>query len=102
MRSWRPCAAHQAAALVAAERFDLVVLDLFLGGHDRDGLDVLAALGQDGRRTPVLVLSGLVTPELEVEVLELGPDAVLLKPQPLVELARRARDLMGLVSPSGP
>jgi CheY-like chemotaxis protein len=89
-------ARESAAALITPGGFDLIVLDLMLGGDERDGIEVLQAARQRSGDTPVIVLSGLVTPELQRELSDLGAEAVLTKPQTLQELARVARTLMGL------
>jgi DNA-binding response OmpR family regulator len=85
----------EGVALLGEDGFDLVVVDLLLGDHERDGIEVLHAARRRDRPIPVIVLSGLVTPDVEAEVSSLGAGAVLPKPQTLRELARVAGLLMG-------
>jgi DNA-binding response OmpR family regulator len=80
-----------AAAALAAEPFDLVVLDL--GLPDGDGLDLLRDLRQAGRDLPVLVLTARDTVDDRVRGLDGGADDYLVKPFDLAELCARARAL---------
>ena len=83
-----------AARLLETLTFDLVILDIVLAEDERGGLDVLAEARRRLPGLPVLVLSGLVSAEIEDEVARLGARRVLIKPQPLRELARVATELM--------
>src|SRR3954451_24758112 len=87
---------EEAQALLEKRRFDLVILDLALTSWGAEGFDLLRDIRYSGRGTPVLVLSALVTPEIEADALERGADAVLAKPQPLAEVARTAVRIMRL------
>jgi DNA-binding response OmpR family regulator len=78
--------------LVAAQVFDLLVLDLMLPG--RDGLDILRAMRQQGLATPVLILSARDTVPDRVHGLELGADDYLVKPFAFEELLARVRVLL--------
>jgi DNA-binding response OmpR family regulator len=90
---------EEAEALIAHRRYDLAILDLRLTSFgNADGLDIIREVRKRDHWTTVVVLSAYVSPEVEVEALRLGADAVLRKPQPLAELARLARDLMGYAS----
>lgn len=81
-----------AMAVLAAERFDLVVLDLNL--PDMDGLDVLRALRarQDG--ASVLILSARGQLDDRVRGLDLGADDYMTKPFDVDELEARVRMLL--------
>jgi DNA-binding response OmpR family regulator len=85
---------EEAEALLDHQEFDLIVVDLALSGYGLEGLDLIQTIRQRGRTTAVLVLSGLVTPEIEAESLRRGADAVLTKPQPLAEVVALANRLM--------
>lgn len=85
---------EEGEALLENQAFDLVVLDLALSGCGLEGLEILRAIRSSSYGTPVIILSGLVTPEIEREALRRGADAVLLKPQPLAHLARVSACLM--------
>jgi DNA-binding response OmpR family regulator len=77
------------AALTAAEtlRPELMILDL--GLPRKDGLEVLAEMGERFRSTSVLVLTGRTEMEERVKCLELGADDVVLKPFSFHELRAR-------------
>lgn len=81
-----------AEALVVAERFDLVVLDLNL--PQMDGLEVLR--GMRTRRDPaaVMILTARGTPEDRVRGLDLGADDYLVKPFEITEFEARVRSLL--------
>lgn len=72
---------------VAAERPDLVVLDVML--PDLDGFAVVQRLRQEGDRTPVLFLTARDATEDRVRGLTLGGDDYLVKPFSLEELVAR-------------
>jgi len=78
-----------AAALVAVEDFDLVILDLGLPG--RDGMDVLRALRAGGRRTPVIILTARDDVADKVTGLDEGADDYVTKPFRFEELLARVR-----------
>jgi DNA-binding response OmpR family regulator len=89
------CEREEAEALLENQLFDLVILDLALSPYGIEGLDILREIRYGGMGTPVLILSALVTPDLEAEAMRRGADAVLAKPVPLPHLARVAMPLMG-------
>jgi DNA-binding response OmpR family regulator len=66
---------------------DLMILDL--GLPRKDGLEVLAEMGERFRSTSVLVLTGRAEMEERVKCLELGADDVVLKPFSFHELRAR-------------
>ncbi|GHB12274.1 response regulator transcription factor [Modicisalibacter luteus] len=71
---------------------DLVLLDLNLPGCN--GLEVLAALRQHDKETPVLILTARGAIEDRVHGLDLGADDYLAKPFALDELEARVRALL--------
>jgi len=72
--------------------YDLIVLDVMLPG--RDGWDVLKRLRDDGRQTPVLMLTARDAVEDRVKGLELGADDYLIRPFAFSELLARIRMLL--------
>jgi two-component system nitrogen regulation response regulator NtrX len=64
----------EATARLQAESFDAVLLDLWL--PDRDGLDLLAEMGQQ----PVIVISGHGTVDMAIKATRLGAYDFLEKP----------------------
>ncbi|MBL8521951.1 MAG: response regulator transcription factor [Betaproteobacteria bacterium] len=91
-----------ADAALAAQQFDLLVLDIGLPGLD--GFQVLSRLRARGAAMPVMILTALDAVENRVRGLDLGADDYLVKPFALSEfearvraLARRARGAAGAV-----
>jgi DNA-binding response OmpR family regulator len=80
-----------ALAGAAGLRPELMVLDL--GLPRKDGMEVLAEMGERFRWTSVLVLTGRAGIAERVACLELGADDVMLKPFSLEELRARLRAL---------
>ena len=58
--------------------YDVILLDLEL--PDRDGLDVVRALRREGKKTPVIIMTGHGEDETVVRGLDAGADDYLLKP----------------------
>ena len=77
---------------VAANEFDLVVLDLNL--PEMDGFEVLKRLRARRNAVPVLVLTARDDVEDRVRGLDLGADDYLAKPFELSELEARVRALI--------
>jgi DNA-binding response OmpR family regulator len=84
--------AAQAAALVASERPDLLILDL--GLPDRDGYTVLEQLRARGHDTPVLILSARREEADKIQGFQLGADDYVTKPFSAVELMARVAALL--------
>lgn len=82
----------QALALLKAEPFDAVVLDLGIPGID--GLQLLQRLRGRGSTTPVLVLTARGSVGERVAGLNAGADDYLAKPFELDELDARVRALI--------
>lgn len=78
-----------AAASLATESFDMVLLDLGLPA--RDGLDVLRELRARKDPTPVIILSARDALRDRVAGLDAGADDYLVKPFELDELSARMR-----------
>jgi two-component system response regulator TctD len=81
-----------ADALLAAESYDLVILDLSLA--KMDGLEVLKRLRARGSRTPVLIVTARSDVADRVKGLNLGADDYLAKPFELAELEARVKALL--------
>jgi len=89
-------------AILAAETFDLLVLDLML--PDGDGLDFCRDLRAEPatRRLPVLMLSARGEPMDRILGLELGADDYLPKPFEPRELQARIKALLRRAEPDVP
>lgn len=81
----------QALELIAAETYDLIVLDLNLPGED--GMEVLRALRRENEETKVLILSARSQIADKVEGLDAGANDYMEKPFHLQELEARVRSL---------
>ena len=79
----------EALQLGTGKDIALVILDLKL--PDRDGLEVLAALREQGLTVPVLILSARAQVTDRVRGLDLGADDYLAKPFAFEELLARLR-----------
>jgi two-component system OmpR family response regulator len=84
--------AESALALLAAEQFDLAVIDIGLPGAD--GLSLLRRLRSRGNAMPTLMLTARCTLTDKVQALDLGADDFLSKPFEPAELAARCRALV--------
>ena len=80
-----------ALEILAAERYDLVLLDLNLPGTD--GMTVLRTLRRSDQETRVLILSARSEIDDKVEGLDAGANDYLSKPFHLAELEARVRSL---------
>ncbi len=81
-----------AEALVRAEAFDLVILDLNLPGID--GLSVLRAMRARGNPAAVMILTARGATEDRVRGLDLGADDYMVKPFDVAEFEARVRSLL--------
>ena len=83
---------HQALAMAASFRPDLLVLDVMMPGLD--GFGVVRRMRQSGRHTPVLFLTARDAAEDKVSGLTLGGDDYVTKPFSLDEVVARIRAVL--------
>jgi DNA-binding response OmpR family regulator len=83
---------EEARMLALVNEYDGIILDLQLG--DRHGFEILQELRRSGRRTPVLLYSGLSDTETIVRGLDAGADDYVVKPVSNEELRARVRTLV--------
>lgn len=81
-----------AKSALAAEAFDLVLLDL--GLPKLDGLQVLKWLRGTGSRVPVLILTARDSVNDRIKGLDAGADDYIVKPFDFEELAARVRAVL--------
>jgi two-component system alkaline phosphatase synthesis response regulator PhoP len=92
-------------SLILDSDFDLVILDLML--PKMIGLDVLKAVREQGKKTPIIILTAKSSESDKVEGLELGADDYIVKPFGLRELKARIKTAFkhsgseGVSSPTG-
>ncbi len=78
-------------SLARTHEYDAIVLDLML--PHLDGLSVCRSLRQEGKQTPVLILSARDMIEDRVRGLDAGADDYMVKPFAVAELTARLRAL---------
>ncbi|MFP5253869.1 MAG: response regulator transcription factor [Actinomycetes bacterium] len=83
----------EALRMVEASSPDLVLLDL--GLPDLDGTELLRGVRQDGRRTPVLVLTARAGVDDRIRGLSLGADDYVTKPFSPTEVVLRVGAILG-------
>src|SRR5438067_10776534 len=88
--------AEAAGEAIAAEKPDLMLLDVVMPGQD--GLSFLRALREEGNELPVLIVSALDTAKTAVEALRVGAADYLVKGFELDELRQRVTNLLKLAT----
>jgi DNA-binding response OmpR family regulator len=91
---------EEARTLALVNDYDGIILDLQLG--DRHGFEILQELRRNGRRTPVLLYSGLSDTDTIVRGLDAGADDYVVKPFSPNELMARVRALLRRTAPPEP
>ncbi|HXQ30365.1 MAG TPA: response regulator transcription factor [Steroidobacteraceae bacterium] len=84
--------AEQAEAALAADEFDLAVVDI--GLPRTDGLSLVRRLRRSGSDVPVLIITARDALADRVDALDLGADDYMTKPFELPEVAARCRALI--------
>jgi len=82
----------EAKVLVAAEAFDLFILDIML--PDINGIELCRHIRIDNKQTPILMLSALDQVQNKVAGLKAGADDYLVKPFHFSELLARIEALL--------
>jgi DNA-binding NtrC family response regulator len=86
--------AAAARELVAAQKPDLILLDLVMPGED--GISFLRWLRAEGRETPVIVVSALDSAKTAVEALRSGAADYIVKGYDIEELRKRVGNALQL------
>lgn len=87
--------AVHAVEMLLKEMVDLIILDLGLG--DYSGMAVLKEIRKQGSDVPIVVYSGLVTPEVEKEARSAGATDVLRKDIGISALVRQIQQILNSV-----
>lgn len=83
---WTADTGDAALRLLQTHQPEVLLLDLHLGGHGLQGLDVLRHTGTLSPHTVILVISACTDPEIRAEVVRLGARRYLDKPLSLQDL----------------
>lgn len=79
----------------ARTRPSAIISDLRLGGSDgEEGLALLRVVRAARRELPFVLVTGYGTPAVVAEARRLGASAVLIKPEPLADIASVVRTLL--------
>src|SRR3954471_10557603 len=84
--------AEDGRMLAMVNEYDAIVLDLIL--PDGNGIPVLQSLRRDGKKTPIIVLTGTKDSDVTVRALDAGADDYLTKPINFGEFKARIRALV--------
>jgi two-component system OmpR family response regulator len=81
-----------AAELIDKNQHQALLIDL--GLPERDGLELLVSLRQNGNTVPVIIITGRESLEDRIRALDLGADDYLLKPFNVTEMLARLRAVL--------
>jgi two-component system, OmpR family, response regulator len=84
--------AEDGRMLAMVNEYDAIVLDLTL--PDGNGLQIIQGLRRDGKKTPIIVLTGNKDADVTVRALDSGADDYLTKPINFGEFKARIRALV--------
>jgi two-component system OmpR family response regulator len=84
--------AEDGRTLAMVNDYDAIILDLVL--PDGHGISILQGLRRDGKKTPIVVLTGTKDSDVTVRALDAGADDYLTKPINFGEFKARIRALV--------
>src|SRR3954467_15795397 len=84
--------AEDGRTLAMVNDYDAIILDLVL--PDGNGVQVLQSLRREGKKTPIIVLTGTKDSDVTVRALDAGADDYLTKPIVFAEFKARMRALV--------
>lgn len=76
--------ARQALASIFQEMFDLIILDINIGGES--GISVLKNIRESNKNLPVVIYSGMITADIEKQARSAGANEVLRKDIEIAQL----------------
>lgn len=83
---------EEAMSLTAEKNYDLILLDINM--HGMDGFEVIKALRENGKDTPIIVVSGRKADYDTLYGLDIGADDYITKPFNPVTLGAKAKALI--------
>ena len=83
---------NEVLSFIHGAEYDLIILDIML--PNMNGLEILAEIRKQGKKTPVLLLTAKNSTEDKVKGLDLGADDYMVKPFAFEELLARIRVLI--------
>jgi DNA-binding response OmpR family regulator len=84
----------EAVTVVAFQRFDIIILDLFIDAEKEDGLKILRVIRHLDPAVPVIILTAYGCLESAQEAIRLGADDYLTKPYDVPSLQQRVAKLV--------
>lgn len=84
----------EAVTVVAFQRFDIIILDLFIDTEKEDGLKILRVIRHLDPAVPVIILTAYGCLESAQEAVRLGADDYLTKPYDVPSLQQRVAKLV--------
>jgi DNA-binding response OmpR family regulator len=86
---------EEAQAMLANDRYDIVILDLRLtGSSGTEGFELIDCLRERNPHTPIILLTAHSSPQVERQAVALGASLVLQKPALLPDVADAIRNLL--------
>lgn len=92
---------YEACMQIVREPVDLAIVDILMPGFDGLNLIRLLRALESTRSIPVIVMSGMLTPEIEQELTRLGVQNILPKPVALKKLLLEVKLTLDLTIPPG-
>lgn len=91
---------EEAKAILATQRFDVIIADLRLTPSEKSsGLALAKTVAADSPNTHMIILTAYGTAEVESEARRYGIRTVLHKPQPLAAIEKVVRRLLAESNP---
>lgn len=85
---------HGTTYKIMTNSYDLIILDLWLGSDEGDGLDICREVRTKGNNVPILMLTARTLTNQKIEWLEVWADDYMVKPFDYKELYARVNALI--------
>lgn len=83
-----------AAYKIINGNYDVIILDLWLGSNEGDGVDICRFVRESGCSVPIIMLTARTLTEQKVEGLNSGSDDYMVKPFEYIELLSRIKSVI--------